>query len=105
MKVIKKHLGLVAALALALAPLGLCAKDKDNTKTPPGNPNCPFMGQGAARGGKGMGPCFGGAGGTAQGMRWGKSADNQGKGFRGGPRDGLGPRRDGSCGRCPWNQP
>jgi hypothetical protein len=52
-----------------------------------------------------MGPCFGGAGGTAQGMRWGKSADNQGKGFRGGPRDGLGPRRDGSCRRCPLNQP
>ncbi len=23
------------------------------------------------------------------------------KGFRGGPQDGTGPRRDGSCGRCP----
>lgn len=52
--------------------------------------------------GKGNGNClqFRGAG-QGQGQQ-NRSGWGQGRrGFRCGPQDGTGPRRDGSCGRCP----
>lgn len=50
--------------------------------------------------GKSNGPGFrGGAQGQGQQNRYGWGQGR--RGFRCGPQDGTGPRRDGSCGRCP----
>jgi hypothetical protein len=67
--------------------------------------DCPFYGQGMGkgRGGAGMGQQHRYGQGKGQGM--GGMGQGQGKGFRGGPRDGTGPKRDGSCGQCPAVKP
>jgi hypothetical protein len=53
------------------------------------NKDCPYYGTGQCRGQqKRYGQCQG-------------RGQGQGKGFRGGARDGSGPKRDGSCGQCP----
>jgi Spy/CpxP family protein refolding chaperone len=95
-------LGLALGTALFI---GTVTQAADAPKAQPGpGPNCPFYGQGMGKGRQGN---AGGGMGMGQQKRygWGKGqGQGQGKGFRGGPRDGTGPRRDGSCGRCLLNE-
>ena len=102
----KKTLALLTGLALAASAL--------TASTPPApgcipaggaGKDCPYYGQGQGQG-QGQQKRHGWGQGQGQGQgqqkRWGQGqGQGQGKGFRGGPRDGSGPRRDGSCGQCP----
>ena len=60
------------------------------------------MGSGAGKNCPNNGVCPGQGQGQQKRYGWGNGqGQGQGKGFRGGPRDGSGPRRDGSGGQCP----
>lgn len=79
------------------------AADGDKPATPPcqvgpcgQGQNCPGYGQGQMNGRRGQGQGMGQQHRRGQGQGMGP-----GPGFRGGPRDGTGPRRDGSGGQCP----
>jgi hypothetical protein len=107
----KRTTVILIGFALAAAVFtGAIAQGADKPATPPKadpsqtSPNgCPFYGQGMGKGRQGN--AWGGGGmGMGQQKRngWGQG-QGAGKGFRGGPRDGSGPRRDGSCGRCLQN--
>jgi len=107
---------IIVGLAVsAMAFTGTTALGAD--RTPPGprqerlqtgqNQDCPFYGERQGKGGQCDGTGIGqqnrrGKGkGMGQGMGPGRGQGmGKGQGFGGGPRDGMGPRRDGSCGQC-----
>jgi len=108
----KRNKVMMIGLAVAtVAFLASIAQGSDKPAAPPKAsaskicPNdCPCDGQGMGKGRHGQG--WGGAMslGMGQQKRYGwqqGQGPGPGKGFRGGPRDGTGPRRDGSCGQCP----
>ena len=98
----KKILALIIGLALAASALTVSAQQGPGRgKGGPANPPCE-VGKGDCKG-KDC-PKYGTCPGQGQGQqkRYGQGqGQGQGKGFRGGPRDGSGPKRDGTGGQCP----
>jgi hypothetical protein len=102
----KKTLAILIGLALAGAALTVSAQQAPGRGRGPGGPanqpgvarpnagpwkNCPFNGY-----------CPGQGLGQQHRYGWGQGqGQGGGKGFRGGPRDGTGPRRDGTGRDCP----
>ena len=88
----KKTLALLIGLALAVSAFTVSAQE------------CPIGGRGQGGGAGKDCPNKGYCPGQGQGQqkRYGQGqGQGQGKGFRGGARDGSGPKRDGTGGQCP----